>query len=195
MILKRQGGDNVISTSDFKNGISIELDEQLYTIIEFQHVKPGKGGAFVRTKLKNVQTGAVLDRTFRAGEKFEQAIIERKDMQYIYNDGHNYYFMDKDSYEQIPIEQEKIGNYADLLKEGNDVEVTFYNDMVIGIELPASIALKVVKTIPGAKGNTVSGAMKPATLETGAVVQVPLFIKEGDVIKITTSDKKYQERV
>jgi len=185
----------VISTSDFKNGISIELEEQLYTIIEFQHVKPGKGGAFVRTKLKNVQTGAVIDRTFRAGEKFEQAIIERKDMQYIYNDGHNYYFMDKDSYEQIPIDQEKIGNYTDLLKEGNDVEVTFYNDMVIGIELPASIALKVVKTMPGVKGNTVSGAMKPATLETGAVVQVPLFIKEGDLIRITTSDKKYQERV
>lgn len=185
----------MISTSDFKNGISIELEEQLYTIIEFQHVKPGKGGAFVRTKLKNVQTGAVIDRTFRAGEKFEQAIIERKDMQYIYNDGHNYYFMDKDSYEQIPIDQEKIGNYADLLKEGNDVEVTFYNDMVIGIELPASIALKVVKTMPGVKGNTVSGAMKPATLETGAVVQVPLFIKEGDLIRITTSDKKYQERV
>jgi elongation factor P len=185
----------VISTSDFKNGISIELEEQLYTIIEFQHVKPGKGGAFVRTKLKNVQTGAVIDRTFRAGEKFEQAIIERKDMQYIYNDGHNYYFMDKDSYEQIPIDQEKIGNYADLLKEGNDLEVTFYNDMVIGIELPASIALKVVKTMPGVKGNTVSGAMKPATLETGAVVQVPLFIKEGDLIRITTSDKKYQERV
>ncbi len=185
----------MISTSDFKNGISIELEEQLYTIIEFQHVKPGKGGAFVRTKLKNVQTGAVIDRTFRAGEKFEQAIIERKDMQYIYNDGHNYYFMDKDSYEQIPIDQEKIGNYTDLLKEGNDVEVTFYNDMVIGIELPASIALKVVKTMPGVKGNTVSGAMKPATLETGAVVQVPLFIKEGDLIRITTSDKKYQERV
>ena len=185
----------MISTSDFKNGISIELEEQLYTIIEFQHVKPGKGGAFVRTKLKNVQTGAVIDRTFRAGEKFEQAIIERKDMQYIYNDGHNYYFMDKDSYEQIPIDQEKIGNYADLLKEGNEVEVTFYNDMVIGIELPASIALKVVKTMPGVKGNTVSGAMKPATLETGAVVQVPLFIKEGDLIRITTSDKKYQERV
>lgn len=185
----------MISTSDFKNGISIELEEQLYTIIEFQHVKPGKGGAFVRTKLKNVQTGAVIDRTFRAGEKFEQAIIERKDMQYIYNDGHNYYFMDKDSYEQIPIDQEKIGNYADLLKEGNDLEVTFYNDMVIGIELPASIALKVVKTMPGVKGNTVSGAMKPATLETGAVVQVPLFIKEGDLIRITTSDKKYQERV
>ncbi len=185
----------MISTSDFKNGLSIELDNELYTIIEFQHVKPGKGGAFVRTKLRNVQTGAVIDRTFRAGERFEQAIIERKDMQYIYNDGHNYYFMDKDTYEQIPIGIEKIGDSADLLKEGINIEVIFYKGMVIGIELPTTIALQVVKTMPGVKGNTVSGAMKPATLETGAEVQVPLFIKEGDIIRITTIDKKYQERV
>jgi elongation factor P len=185
----------LISTSDFKNGLSIELDQDLYTIVEFQHVKPGKGGAFVRTKLKNFQTGAVLDRTFRSGEKFEQAIIDRKDMQYIYNDGYNYYFMDKDTYEQIPINQEVVGDYADLLKEGNDVQITFWKGKVIGVDLPASIALKVVDTVPGAKGNTVSGALKPATLETGAVVQVPLFIKEGDVIKVSTSDKKYQERV
>ncbi len=185
----------MISTSDFKNGLSIELDQELYTIIEFQHVKPGKGGAFVRTKLKNYQTGAVIDKTFRAGEKVEQAIIDRKNMQYIYNDGHHYYFMDKDNYEQIPINQEQIGDYADLLKEGNDIEIAFWKDRVIGLELPASIALKVVKTMPGVKGNTVSGALKPATLETGAEVQVPLFIKEGDIIKVTTKDKKYQERV
>jgi len=185
----------LISTSDFKNGLSIELDNYLYTIIEFQHVKPGKGGAFVRTKLKNVQTGAVIDRTFRAGEKFEQAIIERKDMQYIYNDGHNYYFMDKDTYEQVPIDMEMIGDSADLLKEGNDVEVTSCKGMIIGIQLPTTIALQVVKTMPGVKGNTVSGAMKPAIVETGAIIQVPLFIKEGDIIKIATSDKKYQERV
>ncbi|MFW6149599.1 MAG: elongation factor P [Atribacterota bacterium] len=185
----------MISTSDFKNGLSIELDQELYTIIEFQHVKPGKGGAFVRTKLKNYQTGAVIDKTFRAGEKVEQAIIDRKNMQYIYNDGHYYYFMDKDNYEQIPINQELIGDYADLLKEGNDIEIAFWKGRVIGLELPASIALKVVKTMPGVKGNTVSGALKPATLETGAEVQVPLFIKEGDIIKVTTKDKKYQERV
>ncbi len=185
----------MISTSDFKNGLSIELDQDLYFIIEFQHVKPGKGGAFVRTKLKNIQTGAVIDKTFRAGEKFEQAIIDRKDMQYIYNDVQSYYFMDKDSYEQIPINPEQIGEYADLLKEGNDVQITLCKDKVIGVELPGSIALKVVKTIPGTKGNTVSGALKPATLETGAVVQVPLFIKEGDIIKVNTKDKKYQERV
>jgi elongation factor P len=185
----------LISTSDFKNGISIELDNELYTIIEFQHVKPGKGGAFVRTKLRNVETGLVIDRTFRAGEKFEQAIIERKVMQYIYNDGHNYYFMDQDSYEQIPIDVEMIGNSADLLKEGNNVEVSFCKGMVIGVQLPSTIALEVVETIPGAKGNTVSGAMKPATVETGAEIQVPLFIKKGDVIRITTGDKKYQERV
>ena len=185
----------MISTSDFKNGLSIELDNELYTIVEFQHVKPGKGGAFVRTKLRNVQTGLVIDRTFRSGEKFEQAIIERKEMQYIYNDGHNYFFMDQDSYEQIPIDIELIGDSADLLKEGNSIEVSFCKGMVIGVQLPATIALEVVETIPGAKGNTVSGAMKPATVETGAVIQVPLFIKEGDVIRITTSDKKYQERV
>jgi elongation factor P len=185
----------LISTSDFKNGLSIELDQDLYIIIEFQHVKPGKGGAFVRTKLKNFQTGAVIDKTFRAGEKVEQAIVDRKDMQYIYNDGHNYYFMDKDNYEQIPINHDQIGDSADLLKEGNDAQITFWKGRVMGVELPGSIALEVVNTIPGAKGNTVSGALKPATLETGAVVQVPLFIKEGDIIKVNTKDKKYQERV
>lgn len=184
----------MISTSDFKNGLSIELDQDLYTIVEFQHVKPGKGGAFVRTKLKNIQTGAVLDRTFRAGEKFEQAIIDRKDMQYLYNDGHNYYFMDKDTYEQVLVNIDMIGDYADILKEGNDIQITFWDNKVIGIELPASISLEVIKTMPGAKGNTVSGALKPATLETGAEVQVPLFVKEGDIIKISTKDKKYQER-
>lgn len=185
----------MISTSDFKNGISLEIDGDLYTVVEFQHVKPGKGGAFVRTKLKNLQTGALHDKTFRAGEKFEQAIIDRKDMQYIYNDGHNYYFMDKDSYEQISINVEQIGDASDLLKEGNDAQITFWKDKVIGIELPGSIALEVIKTIPGVKGNTVSGALKPATLETGAEIQVPLFIKEGDIIKVNTKDKKYQERV
>ena len=185
----------MISTSDFKNGISIELDNELYIIIEFQHVKPGKGGAFVRTKLRNALTGLVIDRTFRSGEKFKQAIIERKEMQYIYNDGHNYFFMDQDSYEQMPIDIEMIGDSADLLKEGNSVEVSFCKGTVIGIQLPATIALEVVETIPGSKGNTVSGAMKPATVETVAVIQVPLFIKEGDTIRITTNDKKYQERV
>lgn len=185
----------MIATSDFKNGMSIELENEIFTIVEFQHVKPGKGGAFVRTKLKNIETGAVIDRTFRAGEKFEQAIIERKEMQYIYNDGHSYYFMDQDTYEQIPIDIAKIGDSADLLKEGNSVEVTFCKGEVIGVQLPTTIALEVVSTIAGAKGNTVSGAMKPATVETGAEIQVPLFIKEGDIIRITTSDKKYQERV
>lgn len=185
----------MISTSEFKNGLSIELDQDLYIIVEFQHVKPGKGGAFVRTKLKNFQTGLVIDKTFRAGEKVEQAIIERKYMQYIYNDGNSYYFMDKDNYEQIPINQKQVGDYTDLLKEGNDVQITFWKGRVIGIELPGSIELEVVNTVPGAKGNTVTGASKPATLETGAVIQVPLFIKEGDIIRINTKEKKYQERV
>ena len=185
----------MISTSDFKNGLSIELDGELYTIVEFQHVKPGKGGAFVRTKLKNLKTGLVTDKTFRAGEKMEQAIVERKDMQYIYNDGHNYYFMDKESYEQIPINQEHIKEIADLLKEGNDVQITSWEDRILGAELPGNIELEVTKTMPGVKGNTVSGGLKPATLETGAVVQVPLFVKEGDIIRISTKERKYQERV
>jgi len=181
----------LISTSDFKRGLTIELNGEIYSIVDFQHVKPGKGGAFVRTKLKNVKTGLVVDKTFRAGEKMEQAIIDRKTMQYLYNDGNNYCFMNKENYEQISISKEQISELVELLKEGNDVEVVFCEGNIIGAELPNFMSLKVIKTMPGVKGNTVSGALKPATLETGAIIQVPLFIKEGDIIKIDTREKKY----
>ena len=184
----------MISTSDFKKGLTIEINDDIYSIVDFQHVKPGKGGAFVRTKLKNVKTGLITDKTFRAGEKMEQAIMDRKTMQYLYNDGNNYCFMNKENYEQISLSKEQISEIADLLKEGNDVDVVFCKDELIGAELQNFMSLKIIKTMPGVKGNTVSGALKSATLETGAIIQVPLFIKEGDIIKIDTRDKRYIER-
>jgi elongation factor P len=185
----------LISTSDFKRGLTIELKGEIYSIVDFLHVKPGKGGAFVRTKLKNVQTGLVMDKTFRAGEKMEQAIIDRKTMQYLYNYGESYYFMNKENYEQIALSKEQANDVQEFLKEGNDVEIIFCKGDMIGAELPNFLNLKIIKTMPGVKGNTVSGALKPATLETGAIIQVPLFIKEGDIIKIDTREKKYIERV
>ena len=184
----------MISTSDFKRGLTIELNGEIYSIVDFQHVKPGKGGAFVRTKLKNLKTGLVLDKTFRAGEKMEQAIIDRKTMQYLYNDGNGYHFMNKENYEQISLSKDQISEIADLLKEGNDVDVIFCKGDMMGVELTNFMSLKIIKTMPGVKGNTVSGALKPATLETGAIIQVPLFVKEGDIIKIDTREKKYIER-
>jgi elongation factor P len=184
----------LISTSDFKKGLTIEINDDIYSIVDFQHVKPGKGGAFVRTKLKNVKTGLITDKTFRAGEKMEQAIMDRKTMQYLYNDGNNYCFMNKENYEQISLSKEQISEITDLLKEGNDVDVVFCKGELIGAELQNFMSLKIIKTMPGVKGNTVSGALKPATLETGAIIQVPLFIKEGDIIKIDTRDKRYIER-
>jgi len=184
----------LISTSNFKKGLTIELNGEIYSIVDFQHVKPGKGGAFVRTKLKNVKTGLVLDKTFRAGEKMEQAIIDRKTMQYLYNDGNDYCFMNKENYAQISLSKKQISEITDLLKEGNDVDVVFCKGELVGAELANFMSLKVTKTMPGVKGNTVSGALKPATLETGAIIQVPLFVKEGDVVKIDTREKKYIER-
>jgi len=184
----------LISTSNFKRGLTIELNGEIYSIVDFQHVKPGKGGAFVRTKLKNLKTGLVLDKTFRAGEKMEQAIIDRKTMQYLYNDGNGYHFMNKENYEQISLSKDQISEIADLLKEGNDVDVIFCKGDMMGVELTNFMSLKIIKTMPGVKGNTVSGALKPATLETGAIIQVPLFIKEGNIIKIDTREKKYIER-
>ena len=184
----------MISTSNFKRGLTIELNGEIYSIVDFQHVKPGKGGAFVRTKLKNLKTGLVLDKTFRAGEKMEQAIIDRKTMQYLYSDGNGYHFMNKENYEQISLSKDQISEIADLLKEGNDVDVIFCKGDMMGVELTNFMSLKIIKTMPGVKGNTVSGALKPATLETGAIIQVPLFIKEGDIIKVDTRESKYVER-
>ncbi|MGC8833735.1 MAG: elongation factor P [Armatimonadota bacterium] len=185
----------MIDTSDFRNGLSIVVDGQVFTIVEWQHVKPGKGGAFVRTKLKNVRTGAVIDRTFRAGEKFEQAILDRRKMQYLYSTGDEYIFMDTEDYEQISIPKSLVGDQAKYLKEGLEVEVLTHEGTVLGIELPFFLDLTVVDTDPGLRGDTASGGSKPATLETGAVVQVPLFINIGDVIKVDTRTDTYLERV
>lgn len=185
----------MISTSDFKKGLTIELEGEIYVIIDFLHVKPGKGGAFVRTKLKNLKTRYVIDRTFRAGEKMEQAIVERKTMQYLYNDGENYHFMNKENFEQVFLSLNQVEEIKEFLKEGEDVEIIFCKGTLIGAELPNFMDLKVVSTVPGVKGNTVSGALKPATLETGAVIQVPLFIEEGDIVRVDTREKRYVERL
>jgi len=185
----------LISTSDFKKGLTIEFEGEIYVIIDFQHVKPGKGGAFVRTRLKNLKTGYVIDKTFRAGERMEQAIVDRKTMQYLYNDGENYYFMNKDNFEQISLSNDQVEEVKEFLKEGEDVEIVLCKGVLIGAELPNFMDLKVVSTVPGVKGNTVSGALKPATLETGAVIQVPLFIEEGDTVRVDTREKRYIERL
>ena len=184
----------MISTSDFKNGITIVYDNQLYKILYFQHVKPGKGGAFVRTKLKDLNTGAIIDKTFRAGEKMEQAILETKRMQYLYKDQY-YNFMDIKTYEQIQLDEKIMEEQKDYLLENMELAVIFYKGKPISIELPLSIEAKIIKTEPGIKGDTVSSSFKPAVIETGAKVMVPLFINIGDVIKIDTRNGEYITRV
>jgi len=183
-----------ISTADFKTGLTIELDEGVFQIIEFQHVKPGKGGAFVRTKLRNLETGSVLDKTFRAGEKMERAHIDRVEMEYLYRDGNEYVFMDMSSYEQSSLTAEELGDSVHYLKENTPVQVVSYKGKLLGVELPASMELKVTQTDPGLRGDTATGGSKPATLETGLVVQVPLFVNEGDVIRVDTRTGSYLER-
>jgi elongation factor P len=183
------------STADFRNGMTIVIDGDLFSIVEFQHVKPGKGGAFVRTKLKNVLTGRVIDRTFRAGESVKQARIERRRMQYLYRAADQFIFMDSNSFEQIPVGNEVIGEAVNFLTENLDVSVLFHEGQVIGLELPIFVELKVQQTEPGVKGDTASGGSKPATLETGAVVQVPFFINIDDRIKVDTRKGIYVERV
>ncbi|MBI2841800.1 MAG: elongation factor P [Armatimonadetes bacterium] len=185
----------MIDTSDFRNGLSIQLDSDIFTIVEFQHVKPGKGGAFVRTKIKNVKTGAVIDKTFRAGERMEQAVLERKPMQYIYQQDGDYYLMDLENYEQIPVRKELIGDAVKYLKENEQVSVLLHEGNIIGVELPFTVELEVVETDPGVRGDTASGGSKPANLETGAVIQVPFFINIGDKIKVDTRTDAYLERV
>lgn len=170
------------------------LDNDIFTIVEFQHVKPGKGGAFVRTKLKNVKTGGVIDKTFRAGEKMEQAILERKPMQYIYQQDGEYYLMDLESFEQMPVAKELIGDPVKYLKENEQVTVMTHDGNIIGVELPFTVELIVEETDPGEKGNTASGGSKPAKLETGAVIQVPFFINVGDKLKVDTRTDAYLER-
>ncbi|WP_047999575.1 elongation factor P [Lactiplantibacillus herbarum] len=184
----------MISTADFKNGLTIEVDNAIWRIVEFQHVKPGKGGAFVRSKLKNLRTGAVQDKTFRAGARMEQAPIEKSTMQYLYADGDNYVFMNTDTYEQIEIPGENIQSELKFLKENMEVQVTLYKSEVLGIDLPNTVTLEVAETEPGIKGDTASGGSKPATMETGAIIQVPFFVKAGEKLIINTVDSTYVSR-
>ena len=184
-----------VDTSQFHNGLKLEVDGEPFTMVYFQHVKPGKGGAFVRTKLKNLRTGRVLDKTFRSGEKVEEAEVEEKKMQYLYQDGDQLVFMDSETYDQIPFSAEQVGDSRKYLKENLDIDVVFWKGNPISIELPAFVEVVVSQCDPGLKGDTASGATKPATLETGAVVQVPLFVKEGEKIRVDTRSGEYVERV
>jgi elongation factor P len=184
-----------ITTNDLKNGITLELDNGLFQVVEFQHVKPGKGSAFVRTKLRNVKTGNVFDRTFNAGVRVEQALLDKKDMQFLYRDGDEYVFMDTESYEQMNVAPVALGDAADYLVEQAVAVIAFYNDEIVTVEIPASVELTIADTDPGVQGDRVSGARKPATLETGKVVQVPLFINVGDRVKVDTRSGDYMTRV
>jgi len=185
----------MISTNNFRTGLTIEIDGEIFTVIEFQHVKQGRGSAFVRTKLKNIQTGNVFEKTFRAGEKVARAHLDRKKMQYLYQTGELYYFMDTETYEQVPVSEELVGDNKKFLKENMEVSVLFHNNTPIGIELPNFVELKVTQTEPGFKGDTATGGTKPAVVETGAKLQVPLFTELGDTIKIDTRTGEYISRV
>ncbi|HHY42017.1 MAG TPA: elongation factor P [Thermoanaerobacterales bacterium] len=185
----------MISTNDLRTGVTVEIDGDVYMVVDFQHVKPGKGAAFVRTKIKNIKTGQVFERNFRAGEKLNRAMVERKTMQYLYSEGNVYYFMDTQTYEQIPLIEDQMGDAIKYLKENMEVMVMFYDGVSIGIELPTFVELEVTQTEPGFKGDTATGGSKPATLETGLTVQVPLFINIGDVIRVDTRTGEYLSRV
>ncbi len=184
-----------LATSDFKNGLKIEIAGEPYTIVNFQHVKPGKGGAFVRTKLKNLRNGKVVDKTFRAGEKVGSPDIEERKMQFLYFDGDGLVFMDSETFDQIPFTKEQVGDSRKYLKENLDCEVLFWNGKPINVELPSFIEAEITQCDPGLKGDTAQGATKPATIETGAVVTVPLFLKEGERIRVDTRSGDYVERV
>jgi len=183
-----------ISTNDLKNGMALNLPEGLMTVVEFQHVKPGKGGAFVRTKLKNFRTGAVIDRTFRADEKVPLAVIDKREMQYLYREGEALVFMDAQTYDQLHVDAKQLGDATGYLREGDTAVLPVYDGEVVGIELPAAVELAVAKTEPGIQGDRVSGARKPATLETGLVLQVPLFVEPGDTLKVDTRTGEYLAR-
>ncbi len=182
-------------TSDFRNGFTMRLDAELWAIVEFQHVKPGKGGAFVRTRLKSFKTGNVIDRTFRSGDKVEDVRIEKREMQFLYAEGDTHHLMDSETFEQIGVDRSLIGNASDLLQENENVFVLVAEERPIGVELPNFVQIKVQHTDPGVKGDTATGAVKPATLETGAVVSVPLFVNQGDILKVDTRTCSYVERV
>ena len=184
----------MVVAGDFKNGVTFEMDGNVLQVVEFQHVKPGKGAAFVRTKLKNVITGAVVERTFSPTDKFENAYVERKDMQYLYNDGELYYFMDMETYDQLPINADKLGDDFRFVKENMMCRIVSYKGNVFGIETPNFVELVVTKADPGVKGDTATNVTKPATVETGAEIKVPLFINEGDKIQIDTRTGEYLGR-
>ena len=184
----------MVSAGDFKNGITIEIEGNIYQIMEFQHVKPGKGAAFVRTKLKNIISGGVVEKTFRPTEKFENAHIERKDMQYLYSDGELYHFMDVETFDQIAVDGDTVGDSLKFVKEKEMVKVCSHEGNVFSVEPPISVELEVTETEPGVKGDTATGATKPAIVETGASVLVPLFVNQGDKIKIDTRTGEYSSR-
>lgn len=185
----------MISAGDFRNGITIEIEGNIYQVIEFQHVKPGKGAAFVRTKIKNLKTGSVVEKTFRPTEKMPRAHIDRLDMQYLYNDGDLYHFMNTETFEQIAVNAEQIGDTLKFVKENEMVKILSYEGEVFGIEPPLFVELEITETEPGFAGNTAQGATKPAVVETGASVNVPLFINQGEIIKIDTRTGEYLGRV
>ncbi|MFZ5590809.1 MAG: elongation factor P [Bacillota bacterium] len=184
----------MISTNDFRTGLTIELDGDVYQVIEFQHVKPGKGAAFVRSKLRNMRTGAVIEKTFNAGEKIPRARIDRREVQYLYNDGSSYNFMDMETYDQFAMTKEQLGDAVKFLKENMVINLLLFQGKSIGVDLPNFVELEVVDTTPGIKGDTASGGSKPATLETGYVVQVPFFINVGDILQIDTRTGQYIKR-
>jgi elongation factor P len=184
-----------ITTNDLKNGMTLELDNGLFTVVEFQHVKPGKGGAFVRTTLRNARTGAVIDRTFRAAERVEQAILEKKEMQYLYSDGEEYVFMDTVSYDQIHVPPTALGDAVNYLVPQATAVLAMFGDEIVSVEIPASVELTISETEPGVQGDRVSGARKPARLETGKVIQVPLFVNQGERVRVDTRSGEYITRV
>ena len=184
----------MIYASDFRKGITFEINGEPHVVLDFQHVKPGKGAAFVRTKIRNVISGAVLERTFNPTEKFPTAFIERKDMQYLYNDEALYYFMDNETFEQIPVDSEDVGDSLKFVKEGTDVTLKSYQGKVFAIDPPTTVELLITESEPGVKGNTATGATKPAIVETGAKIMVPLFVNQGDKIKIDTRTGEYTSR-
>ncbi|OGS39284.1 MAG: elongation factor P [Elusimicrobia bacterium RIFOXYD2_FULL_34_30] len=185
----------MISTSDFKNGLTIRVDGAPYQVIWFQHHKPGKGGAVMRVKLRNLETGTITETTFKSGEKFDEVSLNRKKKQFLYTNGNEYTFMDMETYEQITMQKENMGDIIKYLKPDTEVEALYIDDKFLAFDLPINIEMKVMSTVPGIKGDTVSNLVKPAILETGIEVQVPLFIKEGDLIKIDTRTGEYVERV
>ena len=184
-----------VSTNDLKNGMTLNLPEGLMQVVDFQHVKPGKGGAFVRTKLRNVRSGAVIDRTYNAGEKMEQAIIDKREMQLLYRAGDDYVFMDNSSYDQIEVQPSSLGDAVHYLKDSDNAIMNMYGDEIVGVDLPAAVELTITETEPGLQGDRVSGAKKQATLETGHVITVPLFVNIGDRVKVDTRTGEYLTRV